>query len=263
MTAENKAKLYQKIILVMDEVGQLQKDGDIFDNKGKKMYAYLSEERTTGELQRAFVKFGLVLFPIKVESEVIYLESMKYDVEVKTPITKVLVTYKLCDAETGETELLHCIGYGSDSQDKGSNKAMTSAFKYCQRQTFMISTGDDAEHEGSDELDRKEVSTSTLAGLPVIGSKEEAQAAGQKKLEEAQARAESKQQEVSVDKISDAQTKLFFNKAKQSGYISDNQISYMKERLSEKFGVNEPADMPKGRFNSALTWIQQEKAPIL
>lgn len=261
MTLENKAKLYQKIIQVMQEVGQLQKDGDIFDNKGKKMYAYLSEERTTGELQRAFVQFGLVLFPVKVDSEVIYLESMKYDVEVKTPITKVIVTYKICDAETGEHELLHSIGYGSDSQDKGSNKAMTSAFKYCQRQTFMISTGDDGEHDGSEELDRKEVSTSTLAGLPVIGSKEEAQAAGQKKLEEAQAKAAATSG--NVDKISDAQTKLFFNKAKQSGYISDNQISYMKEILFEKFGVNEPADIPKGRFNSALTWIQQEKAPIL
>lgn len=189
MGADNKAKLYQKIIKVMTSVGQLQKDGDIFDNKGKKMYAYLSEERTTGELQKAFIEHGIVLFPVKVESEVIYLESMKYDVEVKTPITKVIVTYKICDAETGEFEELQSIGYGSDSQDKGSNKAMTSSFKYVQRQTFMISTGDDSDHIGSDELDRKQLEKVKVEGIPLIGSKEEATAAGEKKLAEQKAKA--------------------------------------------------------------------------
>lgn len=149
----SKAQLYQKIVKVMEEVGQLQKDGNVTDMNGRKMYAYLSEEQTTGELQKAFVKFGLVLFPIKVEPELIYLETVKNDKVVRAPITKVVVTYKICDSETGEYEELQSIGYGSDSQDKGSNKAMTGAFKYVQRQTFMISTGDDGDHEASEVLD--------------------------------------------------------------------------------------------------------------
>lgn len=151
----SKTKLYEKIVAVMINVGQLQKDGAIEDSNGKHMYNYLSEEVTTGRLQKAFIEYGLVLFPIKVESELIHLESMKYDKAVKTPITKVIVTYKICCAETGEFEELQSIGYGSDSQDKGSNKAMTSAFKYVQRQTFMISTGDDADHTPSHELDKQ------------------------------------------------------------------------------------------------------------
>lgn len=151
----SKAALYQKIVKVMNDVGQLQKDGNVVDTSGKKMYSYLSEEQTTGELQKAFIKYGLVMFPINVESEVIYLESIKHDKIVKAPITKVIVTYKICDSETGESEDLMSIGYGSDSQDKGSNKAMTGAYKYVQRQTFCISTGDDGDHVGSDELDRQ------------------------------------------------------------------------------------------------------------
>lgn len=152
----SKEALYKKIIAVMKEVGQMQKDGDINDKNGKKMYSYLSEEQTTGELQKAFITHGLVLFPIKVDSEIVVLESFAYDKESKTPITKVIVTYKICDTDTGESEELMSIGYGSDSQDKGSNKAMTGAFKYVQRQTFMISTGDDGDHTGSHELDKRQ-----------------------------------------------------------------------------------------------------------
>lgn len=152
----SKIKLYEKMVAVMTTVGQLQKDGAIEDQNGKLMYHYLSEEVTTSTLQRAFIEYGLVMFPIKVESEVVDLHTLKFDKETHTPVTKVIVTYKLACMETGEFEELQSIGYGADSQDKGSNKAMTSAFKYVQRQTFMISTGDDADHTGSLELDNKD-----------------------------------------------------------------------------------------------------------
>jgi len=152
----SKAALYQKIVKVMNEVGQLVKDGTVTDFNGKKMYSYLSEEQTTAELQQAFIKHGLVMFPIKVEDELFYIETVKKSGEqVKAPITRVRVTYKICDADTGESEELQSIGYGSDSQDKGSNKAMTGAFKYVQRQTFMISTGDDGDHTSSAALDEE------------------------------------------------------------------------------------------------------------
>lgn len=151
----SKAALYQKIVKVMNEVGQLVKDGNVVDKTGKKMYSYLSEEQTTAELQAAFIKHGLVMFPIKVEDELIYIETVKYNESIKAPITRVRVTYKICDADTGESEELQSIGYGSDSQDKGSNKAMTGAFKYVQRQTFMISTGDDGDHTGSAAMDEQ------------------------------------------------------------------------------------------------------------
>jgi hypothetical protein len=165
----SKEKLYQKIIAVMNEVGQLQKDGAVTDRSGKKMYNYLSEEQTTGELQRAFVKHQLVVFPIKVETEFFMIETTSFEKVTQAPVTKVLVTYKICDAETGEFEEIQSIGYGSDNQDKGSNKAMTGAFKYMQRQTFLISTGDDGDAQSSDELSAKYESRKTPPQAPPQG----------------------------------------------------------------------------------------------
>lgn len=267
----SKAKLYQKIIKVMDTVGQLQKDGDIFDNKGKKMYAYLSEERTTGELQKAFIEHKIVLFPVKVESEVIYLEGMKYDVVVKTPITKVIVTYKLCDAETGEYEELQSIGYGSDSQDKGSNKAMTSSFKYVQRQTFMISTGDDSDHTGSDELDRKQLEKVKVEGIPLIGSKEEATAAGAKKLEEAKAKAAyTKQATAPTASNTEALQKEIYNLLKPKGMsfpdlnefasaTLNRQIKFFKKDVVTVDDLNKVKNALNGDpFEGETTPIEEE-----
>jgi hypothetical protein len=147
--------LYKKMVQVMSKVKQLDKDGEVTDRNGKKMYNYLSEEAVTSALQRAFIEVGLVMFPIKVESEVLYLETEQYEKHSKVPITKVVTTFKIVDAETGEFETIQAIGYGSDTQDKGSNKAMTGAYKYAQRQTFAISTGDDGDHESSDQIQAK------------------------------------------------------------------------------------------------------------
>lgn len=147
----SKESLYQKIVKVMTAVGKLQKDGEIKDRNGKKMYSYLSEEQTTSTLQKSFIEVGLVMFPIEVKEEFFYIEGFQYDKAFKNPVTKVIVTYKIVDTETGESETLQSIGYGTDNADKGSNKAMTNAFKYVQRQTFMIASGEDADHTASDE----------------------------------------------------------------------------------------------------------------
>lgn len=140
-------KLHQKILAVMAKVGQLEKDKAIFDRNGKKMYDYLSEETTTGELQRAFIEVGLVMLPIDIERHNFYIEGIQYDKPFKTPVTEVVVTYKIIDPDSGDFEIIKGMGQGTDSQDKGSNKAMTGAFKYAQRQCFLISTGDDGDHE--------------------------------------------------------------------------------------------------------------------
>ena len=150
----NKAKLFQKMVKVMETVGAVSKGNEVTDRNGKKMYDYVSEEHITKKVHDACVEHGLVFYPVKTESEVVILEGENYGKPFKTPVTKVIVTYELGDAETGETISVQSIGYGADSQDKGSNKAMTGAFKYAQRQTFLISTGDDPDHTPNHELDR-------------------------------------------------------------------------------------------------------------
>lgn len=149
----NNMLLAKKIVAVMDEVGQIEKDRTIKDRNGKDMYDYLSEEQTTGALQRAFIKVGLVVMPHEVlEHEAFYVESEKFDKVTKTPITYVKMRYKIIDPDSGAFDFVEAIGYGNDTGDKASNKALTNAFKYVQRQTFAISTGaeEEADHTSSD-----------------------------------------------------------------------------------------------------------------
>lgn len=155
--------LYTKMVLVMQEVGQLEKDGTISDKTGKKMYNYLSEEQTTAALQRAFVKHKLVMFPVETTEQIFYIEGIQYDKPFKNPVTKVDVKYKIVCAETGESEIISSIGYGSDNNDKGSNKALTGAFKYAQRQSFLISTGDDGDHENLEPQGRKPAASTPVS----------------------------------------------------------------------------------------------------
>lgn len=168
----SKAQLYMKIVNVMNTIGQLQKDGEVTDRNGKKMYNYLSEEQTTGELQRACIEHKLVIFPVKVEPELMMVKITKFDKEVEAAVTKVVVTYKIVDAETGEHDFIMSIGYGSDDQDKGSNKAMTGAYKYMQRQTFMISTGDDGDHVSTDKLNSQYERPKAVQGPPTTPAKQ-------------------------------------------------------------------------------------------
>lgn len=253
----NKAALYQKIVNVMKDVGQLQKDGDIINDKGAKMYSYLSEEQTTGELQKAFVTYGLVLFPIKVDSEIVYLESMRYDKEVKTPITKVIVTYKICDSETGESEELQSIGYGSDSQDKGSNKAMTGAFKYVQRQTFMISTGDDGDHTPNELLDKQTAPQKTTQAAP---THQQSRNTDLNNDDLAAIAGASNEQYGGPSYINEGQAKMLFAKWKSSQYGNDKSVAL--ELISAHLGkiVSDFKFVEKSDINKAIKWLDEHKA---
>lgn len=144
--------LYAKMVQVMGEIGQLQKDGSVTDRSGRKMYDYLSEEQTTSELQKALIKHGLVIFPIEIEDKFFYVEGQTSSGTYKTPISEVKVRYKIVDAETGETDIIVGKGQGSDNGDKASNKAMTGAYKYMMRHSFAVSTGDDGDHDASDPI---------------------------------------------------------------------------------------------------------------
>jgi hypothetical protein len=228
----SKIKLYEKMVAVMTTVGQIQKDGSIEDKDGKLMYHYLSEEVTTSTLQRAFIEYGLVMFPIKVESEVVELRTVKFDKETFTPITKVIVTYKIACMETGEFEELQSIGYGSDSQDKGSNKAMTSAFKYVQRQSFMISTGEDADHTGSHELDGKDKIKDSESTTPTV--------------------------DVSVPtgpKVTENQSKMLYMKHKNSAFVGMDKVC---EHLGYK--IKEFKDVLQKDCNGLIKLLEDNKA---
>jgi hypothetical protein len=65
-------------------------------------------------------------------------------------LTTVLMSFKWVDGDSGETsEVGTFLGYGADTGDKGSGKALTNCVKYALMKTFLVSTGDDPERDES------------------------------------------------------------------------------------------------------------------
>lgn len=134
--------IYEKIQAVMKDVTYLQKDDTVAF--GKTRYRALSEEKVTSIMHDMMVKYGLVVYP----------EAMS--VERVADITHVDVYYRMVNVDDPEDSIqIVSAGDGADTQDKGSGKAMTYAFKYMWLRTFAIPTGEDPDKVSSAELDAK------------------------------------------------------------------------------------------------------------
>lgn len=136
-----------KIQTIMKTVGYMQKDGKISGSGPN--YSYLSEEQITAELHRAFAEVGLTITPhsmavVGERDDVTRSGGVLHNI-------RVAATYQFTDPDDKDTVLVQVLGEGSDSGDKAVNKAMTGAYKYALRQSFMISTGDDPDHTASQE----------------------------------------------------------------------------------------------------------------
>ena len=134
--------LYEKILAIMGDVQYLAKDDKV--EFGKTSYKALSEEKVTSIMRNELIKHKVVVFPI---SQVASRDGS---------ITHVDVVYRMVNVEdpTDFIEIASC-GDGADTQDKGSGKAMTYAFKYMWLRTFALPTGEDPDKISSEELDEK------------------------------------------------------------------------------------------------------------
>ena len=135
--------IYEKISAIMQEVQYLAKDDHV--EFGSTKYKALSEEKVTTIMREKLLKYKLVVFPVS-------------QVANRTGnITHVDVVYRMINIENPEEfiEIASC-GDGADTQDKGSGKAMTYAFKYMWLRTFALPTGEDPDKISSAELDAKE-----------------------------------------------------------------------------------------------------------
>lgn len=134
--------IYEKILEIMKNVQYLAKDDKVqFNNTS---YRALSEEKVTSIMRQQLVKYGLVVFPI---SQVATRSGN---------ITHVDVVYRMVNTEKPEEFIeISSSGDGADTQDKGSGKAMTYAFKYMWLRTFALPSGEDPDKISSEELDAK------------------------------------------------------------------------------------------------------------
>lgn len=132
----------QAIHAVMAEVGYVQKTGKV--SFGKTNYSYAGEAALIAALRPAMLKHGVIVHCEKVSI-----------VSNESGLLTMISDYVFSHADSGTTFTVQAIGQGADSQDKAAYKAMTGAFKYAIRQTFMIETGDDPDAVSSEEIEEK------------------------------------------------------------------------------------------------------------
>ena len=136
----------------MDESEALEKglkDGKV--TKGE--YAAVGEKDVLNMLKPLFRKHKVICVPkdgeIKEITEV-YIDG--YGKNKFRAITQLKTYFTLIDVDSGEERDIVGFGNGADSQDKGSGKAFTYAYKTALSKTFMLFSGEDTDNTHSDEI---------------------------------------------------------------------------------------------------------------
>ena len=215
------AKVAAKIAEVMQNVDYLQKDGRVA--YGSTRYSYLSEEKITSEMREAMLKAGLVIYPARMEV------VNQQDVSTKTGqarVVNILITYRVQDVESEEFIEVQALGEGMDAGDKAVYKAMTGAFKYAQRQTFMIPTGDDPDKVSSDEL---------------VGRNN---------------RYEQKPPEQVPNRATQSQLNKIYALAREVGYTPEQ----MRDLIGSEFGRESSKELTKKEASKLIDMLEKEKA---
>lgn len=153
--------IFEKIHAIMSEVRYLNKDDNV--SFGTTKYKALSEEKVTEIMREKLVKHKLVVYPVHQTAS------------RNGQITHVDVEYEMVNVENPEERItIASCGDGADSQDKGSGKAMTYAFKYMWLRTFALPTGEDPDKVSSAELDAQAVREAVKCescGEPIVSVK--------------------------------------------------------------------------------------------
>lgn len=136
--APEPSPLVVAVCAVMAEVGYVKGTGW---NTAQK-YSFTSDADLVAPLQTAMSNHGLMICPAAVDLK----EGPREGGSGRLAVA--IVTYALRHVD-GEVITIQAPGCGFDSLDKAPYKAMTGAFKYALRQTFVIPTGDDAEQSES------------------------------------------------------------------------------------------------------------------
>ena len=148
------SSLYKKMHMVMVESEAIEKNMTVGDG-GKNSYKAVSEAAVLNAIKPLLKKHGLVIFPVGIKIQENFQEYQgKYGITQRF-MSELHAKYKIVDIDTGEFEILETVGYGADSQDKGSGKAMTYAYKALIQKTFCLFSGEDTDNEHSDDIEKK------------------------------------------------------------------------------------------------------------
>jgi hypothetical protein len=130
------SEIAKAIAKVMEEVPYVRKRYS--EDLG---YSFAGEREMIIALRESVVRNHLVVVPIGASVERRDPYQTKSGTSMVDSVVK--VRWKFIHTESGETLEAETLGEGSDRADKGIGKAMTAAFKYVLKESFMVETGDD------------------------------------------------------------------------------------------------------------------------
>jgi len=144
-------KLAMKIYNIMSQTKALQK-GTIVGKGTKGEYKAVGEAEVLNELKPLLLKEKLIVLPIDGDIEEKVDSVIQYSKDATRIITQLKVKFLIIDAETGESVEIVGFGNGADTQDKGSGKAFTYAYKTALSKSFMLFSGEDTDNHHSDSI---------------------------------------------------------------------------------------------------------------
>lgn len=138
----NKENIHTAIISVMDKVGYVKKQSA----QGLR-YTYTGEAALIAAIRPHMIANDITMHVSRVDDRA---ESV-YQTSKGTSMNRVslTVTVTFTHALSMTSIVVESRGEGADVGDKATPKAMTAAYKYALRQTFVIETGDDPDKEAS------------------------------------------------------------------------------------------------------------------
>ena len=154
--------IYEKLSLITDEIGVIEKKLNVQVNKSSS-YKAVSEREVLDGVKPIERKYRVYSYPAKreiIDRETLVKETEYTDSRTdNTTITRtnslfmrIKTTYRFVNTDKPEEYIETTVyGDGVDTGDKAPGKAMTYADKYALMKAYKLSTGDDPDKDASPE----------------------------------------------------------------------------------------------------------------
>lgn len=142
MASDKPNNLYGKMAWVMSQVSRLKKTG----KHPKHGYAFATDADVSDLIRELLAEAGLAFFPAMVaRQEQIGTTSSG------APVYRTYADFQMTFAcgDSGQVFTCAWASESDDMQDKGFNKAATAGVKYFLLKTFLVSTGDSVDPDGT------------------------------------------------------------------------------------------------------------------
>lgn len=147
-------KLAAKMAALMGAVGQIKKDAKNTFHK----YDYTSYEALAAHVRTAVVKVGLAF--------TVSATDMREEPGDKMQTRLMGLELTFTDTETGAMRVIRGYGEGSDNQDKGTAKALTSGVKYMLMRNLLVSEDADVDSDADAPAQRVQTARTAPAARP-------------------------------------------------------------------------------------------------